>query len=740
MDGTGGTITFVGGNKIHTFTADGTFTVTDAGNADVLVVAGGGGGSNGASDRTGGGGGAGGVREVLTHAFTVGAKAVVVGAGGVANSGNGGPSSLDGISCVGGGHGGRDSSAAATGGSGGGERHNQSTGAAGTAGEGNAGAGGYDPGSPPFLAGGGGGAGAAAVRPTSPSPVGVGGAGISSSLSGAATFYGGGGGGGPQGGAVTVAAGGVGGGGDGNRDAAGSAGTNGLGGGGGGGANGGNGAAGGSGVVIISYPDPGQLTDVPFLVSPFIMYQPSFTMEPPFLSHPWSTFGNPVLFDGPPPPFPPPPLPGTGLPGGGIAPPFSAAGLGGTRFYSSPPWRWVVTELGPDDTGLSPGPEGGTVTFLDKLATDAEIVYPLDHPAHATLHVPSDNPEVNILHDEDDPDEPFVAEGRRNLYGFRREGPTEDTDKKWRIRFSGRILEVEDDGLTEDATTSITAYDPWQLLFKRPIRLANGNFPSPRGFTYTDTRGSTIALELLANTIQYDGGVGIDAGMAYGGTTYWQGTITPTPVLVDHFVIAQGMTVGEAWDQLVETGTLDILLTPIFDPRQRPGMLVDMTVVPQAGSIRDEAVLGWDTYSRNLTRINRKIDGTARADTVKYFTGVGGPSVPPETDAAMIALYGPYWTLQSFPSRTAKAVIAFAQLELALRSAGVTTVIVEPTPSRMPFLFTEFWLGDTVPETATDKLRAVLAGYQRIYGVRVTVDENSLEQVPQLMTGPGEGA
>ena len=52
---TGGVITYSGNYKIHTFTSNGTFTVKQNVNAEVLVVAGGGGGGG----DTGGGGGGG---------------------------------------------------------------------------------------------------------------------------------------------------------------------------------------------------------------------------------------------------------------------------------------------------------------------------------------------------------------------------------------------------------------------------------------------------------------------------------------------------------------------------------------------------------------------------------------------------------------------------------------------------------------------------------------------------------
>ena len=44
ISATGGTVTEVGGYRIHTFTSDGTFTVISGGDVDYLVVAGGGGG------------------------------------------------------------------------------------------------------------------------------------------------------------------------------------------------------------------------------------------------------------------------------------------------------------------------------------------------------------------------------------------------------------------------------------------------------------------------------------------------------------------------------------------------------------------------------------------------------------------------------------------------------------------------------------------------------------------------
>jgi hypothetical protein len=78
----GGSITAVGGFRIHTFTANATFTPANTGVVDVLVVAGGGGGT-----AIGGGGGAGGYIYVAGHPVIGGtAYPITIGTGGAGAS------------------------------------------------------------------------------------------------------------------------------------------------------------------------------------------------------------------------------------------------------------------------------------------------------------------------------------------------------------------------------------------------------------------------------------------------------------------------------------------------------------------------------------------------------------------------------------------------------------------------------------------------------------------------------
>ena len=300
ISATGGTVTTSGDYKIHTFTGDGCFVVSQVGNpvgstsVDYLVVAGGGGGTGGRGD---GGGGAGGYREssgaasgcysvsplgsgVSALSVTSTTYPVTVGAGGTA--GNiciqgqpGSNSTFSTITSTGGGGGNGFTSpnpapttAGQPGGSGGGGGTgacgaNQTSGGTGNSPpvsppQGNPGGLGTPIGISPFnLQHGGGGGGAKDPGSAYNSSNGAGGDGQPNSITGSAITRAGGGGGGARGG--TAGAGGAGGGGNGAQGAnttacAGVANTG--GGGGGAGTLGdcvGFGAAGGSGIVIIRY-------------------------------------------------------------------------------------------------------------------------------------------------------------------------------------------------------------------------------------------------------------------------------------------------------------------------------------------------------------------------------------------------------------------------------------------------------------------------------------------------------
>jgi hypothetical protein len=269
----GGVITIDGEYTVHTFLASGNFTVTrGTRSASRLLVGGGGAGGGSNQGGTGGGGGSGGeVKEVAARDITVGVHAVGVGGGAVgvqsppgSDAGtDGGTSTFDGDSAVGGGGGGHGvggggAGSGRAGAYGGGGAHTAFFGGGGNGGVGTKGhSGGPGTGSGGGVRRGGGGGGASEdghAGFSGASNLGTGGAGALSSISGAATRYGGGGGGASTG---TAGAGGAGGGGAGGSSGGGHPvgfpGTDGLGGGGGGSQDGNAGGDAGDGVVVIRY-------------------------------------------------------------------------------------------------------------------------------------------------------------------------------------------------------------------------------------------------------------------------------------------------------------------------------------------------------------------------------------------------------------------------------------------------------------------------------------------------------
>src|SRR6056300_635008 len=267
---TGGTVTTSGDYKIHTFTGDGCFVVSDGGNlggsntVDYLVVAGGGGGG---SPQGGGGGGAGGfrysastycspacapghpLRNTCGLSVTATTYPVTVGGGGIGapaqpcRGGTGSSSIFSTITSSGGGGGGTGGNlpeisgeAGGSGGGGGGRLYPVSNvGGAGNTPpvsppQGNPGGQGRPTAAEPSNDRGGGGGGAIAVGANAggdPGPAGAGGAGAglpnafgtSGQNCGSYYYFAGGGGGGKDGGTPTgCTPGGIGGGGKGSKD------------------------------------------------------------------------------------------------------------------------------------------------------------------------------------------------------------------------------------------------------------------------------------------------------------------------------------------------------------------------------------------------------------------------------------------------------------------------------------------------------------------------------------------
>ena len=321
-------------------------------------------------------------------------------------------------------------------------------------------------------------------------------------------------------------------------------------------------------------------------------------------------------------------------------------------FFPGFPWRFIVTTLGSE-----------TVTSLERLAANRAVTFRLNQPATTTGRVPSDDPRVNITDIEVGLDAPHLSFSDRLMYGFRRE----QTDPSaWVCRFSGIVTQIQDQAQADQPYSTYTAYDPWQYLFHLPVVTdGEGSLPTSAGYVFPGAVPSNlIALTLFGNAVSsFFGGdaaqTHIDAGVSYGGTASWNGTVETTATVTD-FTVQQSTSLGEAWRQLVATGAMDIVLTPVYDPVNRPGYCCDLSIYTEAGTVQDGAVFSWDV-GRSVSAITNLLDGDQLANTVQFYSGQGGPAVTPQTDATSETRYGPYWAQQFWPASPGQAAYVETQ-------------------------------------------------------------------------------
>lgn len=410
------------------------------------------------------------------------------------------------------------------------------------------------------------------------------------------------------------------------------------------------------------------------------------------------------------------------------------------RFFEGYPWRFLFADI---PSSFSVG--GVTTTWANGLVTARSIALNLNQPSVITAAVWPDNRNVNAIYAADA--DPLIAQGNRIVYCFRREAPGPvgtDPQPPWVIRAAGILMSPEDQADADVPISHFTAYDPWQYLQARPVMNAAGALPLADGAIVTQT-GDSIVTDVLRSTIENVGFAFVDAGTANGGTAYFGGTIETTAAVA--FEYQRGMSVADAWTAMCDAGNLDIVLTPIYDPR-RPGYTHELNVYNLAGTERPSAVFAWDRMNRSVTNYDRMHDGTPGnfINTIQAYSGQGGWPIPslvsgPLTNDASIQKYLPYWlnqfnVTQGASDPTGSAILAMAQQQLTLAKQGKRTTTLNPTPERAPIPLTGYGLGDRVPVYASKRLRVTADGYQRVQGIPITISDDGIESVPALLLSP----
>lgn len=415
--------------------------------------------------------------------------------------------------------------------------------------------------------------------------------------------------------------------------------------------------------------------------------------------------------------------------------------------YRGLPWRFIFTDL-----------NTVTTTWAEGLLTNRTLTFNLDQPAQIAASVYPDDPRVNLLFTDG---YPLVAQSNRLVYAFRREAPPpigSTPQPPWVCRGAGILMQPEDEADTDIPLTNFTAFDPWALMAAWPV-WQSGGLPGPQGFNYLGPfNGTYWALNVYMNALDAiaaaqwgptptfaGNGSFIDAGPDWGGTTFYEGTLEITPPI--QLTLTSGNTVADTWSQLCDAGNCDIVLTPIYDPINRPGYTHELSIYNLAGSERPNSIFSWAMLRRNLKRIDRMHDATAGAfaNIGQYFGGAGGnvptpflgPLIP---SPANIETFGPYWSTQFSPNQTdlinPQAILQLLQQSLTLAKQGKRTITMDPIPERSPIPLLDYTYGDRVPVYAPSKLRVAAGGFQRVQTIPVQITDDGIEEIVGLIMSP----
>lgn len=402
------------------------------------------------------------------------------------------------------------------------------------------------------------------------------------------------------------------------------------------------------------------------------------------------------------------------------------------RFGEAPLSRFIVTNL-----------QTETVTFLDRIATNRSAIHTRNAPFALAFNAPSDHPEVNLP--SPDPSTgsaiPFrnVDEGRSLIYWFLRWGRDlvgGSPAKPWECMGAAIILRIEDSATSEGAPTSrVEAFDAWKLLYRAPVLDEDGEIRDPIRFP-AETRASDIALVLLQR-------IEVFRPDFQTHLIVDEDNFADTEPLDDPVEFQAGTSVGEAFDFLVQTGTIDIYMRPIYDPVTHPGKINYIeTADPDAAVLQPEAIFGWDRWPRSLVGITRQQDGEQRANVLQYYAGIGGVPILPYSDVGSIVTYGEYWEQQHIAATAREAIVTkMAQKELALRASGKFSYTLTPAAERAPLPLKEYNIGHLVNAYASRRLRQPISGETlRVEQIPFAIDDDQLARVQSLLVSVVEGA
>jgi hypothetical protein len=433
-------------------------------------------------------------------------------------------------------------------------------------------------------------------------------------------------------------------------------------------------------------------------------------------------------------------------------------------------WRFVLCDNryigGPFKYSSEP------IAILDGIAADMAMEFKLNRSCMATFSVPSEYTSVNKIWGPDGL--PYLSVGKRALKCYRQVG---GPGNPWKLKFAGRVWSLGDDGDTDSVRTSVSCYDPLKICEKRVIRQAK-NYKDPTdsdavnttlGGTFwpdpviwhdtaADTTiqtplkswedGSTmgkIILDCLDRTRRFGG---TDGGPANAGdvtlaplhiqgkyNSFYDKTTHAYPYQSDQAMIMDAIV------QITNTGLCDLDISFLDN---HDAIFIQIICRDRVGTDKD-ITLSYASAPNTAMEYHR----TQALDDMANYIGVmpktqTGPLIS-KTDATSKQDYLVMEAVESLTDVTHRDVVKkLASMELHMRKDPRDLVTVVPTPENSPAPWGNnsaqddgYYLGDTINVEAADipypVTRETVVGRQRVYGFKLTIDNDFGEWVSQLL-------
>lgn len=358
---------------------------------------------------------------------------------------------------------------------------------------------------------------------------------------------------------------------------------------------------------------------------------------------------------------------------------------------------------------------GNKLADLSRVGTKRQMQFRLNRPAQFSFTAPSNHSAVV------DASGAAVLKPGRIIKAWRGEGGSRV------LRFAGYVWTCSDEGDEAAFRTSVVCFDSFQRLATRLCRDAANAVPADGKVSFAAVEAETIIRNLIDRTNTGGGVCGLR-------------TVSAGPTSLARTVDFEYRKVADAILELCQATGINFYVLP----EDRTDGYLGQIVLQGNLSSTSLKKLAWGAPPHNVRRIERVEDMQGFAND---FREIGSQlSVPPRpsslrSDATSITNYGRYEDVEVRSDITLQAFLdGLADRNIALRKVPRTLVKSVPQPDASALSgvspWVDFDLGWQISVAAGKALRGGFTGTQRVWGWDLDIDDNAVERISAVYTGP----